>query len=111
MTRSRMRVSHQVPITSPEMFDAPYSDIPIDRDDPRGQEPLVPLESVGVAFDSYYTKTDGSNPPFNQPIQGSRSVRHGVAAGRLRPNVRKAVESLVALVHRVAHPACPFSRI
>jgi hypothetical protein len=48
-----MRVDHQVPITSPQMFSSPYSEIPIDNNDPRGREPLIPLESVGVAFESY----------------------------------------------------------
>jgi zinc D-Ala-D-Ala dipeptidase len=72
MTRSRMRVDHQVQITSPEMFSRPYSEIPIDKNDPRGHEPLIPLESVGVAFESYYAKTDGKNPPFGMPIDGSR---------------------------------------
>ena len=63
-----MRVDHQVPITSLQMFSSPYLEIPIDKDDPRGHEPLIPLESVGVAFESYYAKTDGKNPPFGVPI-------------------------------------------
>jgi len=67
-----MRIDHQVPITSPEMFASSYSEIPVDKDDPRGREPLVPLESVGVAFESYYAKTDGKNPPFGRAIEGSR---------------------------------------
>jgi len=54
------------------MFTAPYADIPVDRNDPRGREPLVRLESVGVAFESYYAKTDGRNPPFCCAIEGSR---------------------------------------
>jgi D-alanyl-D-alanine dipeptidase len=53
------------------MFTAPYTDIPVDRNDPRGREPLVRLDTVGVAFESYYAKTDGSNPPFGCPIEGS----------------------------------------
>src|ERR1051326_4008991 len=72
MSRSRMRVDHKIPMTSPEMFTAPYAEIPVDRSDPRGCEPLVPLESVGVAFESYYAKTDGKNPPFCCAIEGSR---------------------------------------
>ena len=72
MRRSRPRVDHQVPITSPEMFAAPYADIPVDRNDPRGREPLVRLETVGVASESYYAKTDGRNPPFCCAIEGSR---------------------------------------
>lgn len=72
MTRKGMRVDHEIPITTPEMFADPYLDIPIDRNDPRSCEPLIPLESVGVAFESYYAKTDGRNPPFGRPIEGSR---------------------------------------
>lgn len=89
MTRSRMRVDHQVPITSPQMFSSPYSEIRIDKDDPRGREPLIPLQSVGVAFESYYAKTDGKNPPFNRPIEGSRPdiwLRKSVAEKLARVN-------------------------
>jgi zinc D-Ala-D-Ala dipeptidase len=72
MPRSRMRVNHQVPITSLQMFSSPYLDIPVDENDPRNREPLVALESVGVAFESYYAKTDGKNPPFGRAIDGAR---------------------------------------
>src|SRR5215216_2710938 len=72
MPRTRMRVDHQVPITSPAMFSSSYLDIPIDTNDPRSREPLIPLASVGVAFESYYAKTDGKNPPFGRAIEGSR---------------------------------------
>jgi zinc D-Ala-D-Ala dipeptidase len=91
MPRSRMRVDHQVPITTLQMFSRPYSEIPIDRNDPRGREPLVPLESVGVAFESYYAKTDGKNPPFGRPIEGSRQdvwLRKSVAEKLARVNER-----------------------
>jgi D-alanyl-D-alanine dipeptidase len=84
-----MRVDHQVPITSLEMFTSPYSDIPVDRNDPRGSEPLIPLESVGVAFESYYAKTDGNNPPFGRAIEGSRQdvwLRKSVAEKLARVN-------------------------
>ncbi len=89
MPRSRMRVDHQVPMTSPEMFSSPYLDIPIDKNDPRGREPLIPLESVGVAFESYYAKTDGNNPPFGRLIEGSREdiwLRKSVAEKLARVN-------------------------
>ena len=94
MPRISMCVDHQVPITSPKMFSSPYLEIPIDKNDPRGREPLVPLESVGVAFESYYAKTDGKNPPFGRAIEGSRQdvwLRKSVAEklacvnGRLKP--------------------------
>lgn len=89
MARSRTRVDHQVPITSPEMFTAPYADIPVDRSDPRGREPLIPLASVGVAFESYYAKTDGTNAPFRRAIEGSRKdiwLRKSVAEKLARVN-------------------------
>ena len=89
MTRSRTRVDHQVPITSPEMFTAPYADIPVDRSDPRGREPLVRLDSVGVAFESYYARTDGTNAPFGRAIEGSRKdvcLRQSVAVKLARIN-------------------------
>jgi D-alanyl-D-alanine dipeptidase len=84
-----MRVDHQVPITSPQMFASPYFEIPIDKNDPRGSEPLIPLESVGVAFENYYAKTDGKNPPFGRAIEGSRKdvwLRKSVAEKLARVN-------------------------
>ncbi len=89
MTRSRMRVDHQVPITSPAMFASSYFDIPIDRNDLRGNEPLVPLESLGIKFENYYAKTDGQNPPFCRAIEGSRRdiwLRKSVAEKLARVN-------------------------
>jgi D-alanyl-D-alanine dipeptidase len=72
MTRNRRHVDHRVPIIPLANFLSPYREIPIDKDDPRGSEPLVPLESVGVPYESYYGRTDGNNPPFNIAIDGSR---------------------------------------
>src|SRR6185503_7760861 len=89
MPRTRMRVDHRVPLTSLEMFSSPYLDIPIDTNDPRCREPLIPLESVGVAFESYYAKTDGNNPPFGRMIEGSSRdiwLRKSVAEKLARVN-------------------------
>ena len=71
------------------MFSSPYSEIPIDKNDPRGREPLILLESVGVAFESYYAKTDGKNPPFGVAIEGARQdvwLRKSVAEKLVRVN-------------------------
>ena len=86
-----MCVDHQVPITSLQMFSTPYLDIPVDGNDPRSHEPLIPLESVGVAFEYYYAKTDGNNPPFGRAIQGARQdiwLRKSVAEKLARINER-----------------------
>jgi D-alanyl-D-alanine dipeptidase len=71
------------------MFSSPYLDIPIDENDPRGREPLIPLDSVGVAYESYYAKTDGNNPPFGVAIEGSQKdiwLRKSVAEKLARVN-------------------------
>jgi D-alanyl-D-alanine dipeptidase len=71
------------------MFSKSYLDIPIDNNDPRSREPLIPLESVGVAYESYYAKTDGNNPPFGATIMGSRRdvwLRKSVAEKLARVN-------------------------
>ena len=89
MSQSRLRIDHKVPITSLEMFSSPYLDIPIDRNDPRGREPLISLTSVDVAFESYYAKTDGDNPPFGRAIEGSSPdiwLRKSVAEKLARVN-------------------------
>ena len=72
MSRIGMRVDHQIPIVDPRLFAQSYMDIPVDGNDPRGREPLIPLESVGVAFESYHARTDGGNPPYFGPVEGSR---------------------------------------
>ena len=99
MPRSSMRIDHQVPITSLQMFSSPYLEIPIDQDDPRGREPLISLASVGVAFESYYAKTDGQNPPFGVAIEGSRQdiwLRKSVVEKLARvPGVRDMRSSFV----------------
>lgn len=87
--KRRARIHHQVPITSLEMFAASYADIPVDQSDPRSLEPLVPLDSMGVAFESYYAKTDGRNLPFGYAIEGSRRdvwLRKSVANKLARVN-------------------------
>jgi zinc D-Ala-D-Ala dipeptidase len=91
MTRRRTRVDHQIPITSPEMFATPYAEFPVDRSDPRGREPLVRLDTVGVAYESYYARTDGKNPPFYSAVEGSRPdiwLRKTVAEKLARVNER-----------------------
>ncbi|HEY6805361.1 MAG TPA: M15 family metallopeptidase [Pyrinomonadaceae bacterium] len=89
MPHSKFRIDHKVPITSLEMFSGPYREIPVDRNDERSNEPLIPLESVKVAYESYYAKTDGQNPPFYRAIEGSHKdvwLRKSVAEKLARVN-------------------------
>src|SRR5262245_35501217 len=91
MPRTKIRIDHRVPITAPQMFATPYSEIPVDRDDPRGREPLVSLESAGIAFESYYAKTGGNNPPFGHSVEGSSQnvwLRQSVTEKLARVNQR-----------------------
>jgi zinc D-Ala-D-Ala dipeptidase len=89
MSQRRLGIDHRIPITSAQMFSSPYSEVPLDREDPRGREPLIHLESVRVAFESYYARTDGKNPPFGRAIEGSRKdvwLRKSVAEKLARVN-------------------------
>ena len=61
-----------VPIIDPASYAGSYRGVPVDETDPRFSEPLVPLASVGVAYDGYYARTDGANPPFSRPLDGAR---------------------------------------
>lgn len=67
-------LDHKIPIIDQARFRGKYGEIPVDRDDPRYDEPLVRLESVGVAYGSYYARTDGGNLPFRRRIAGSREA-------------------------------------
>ena len=70
--QSAIDLHRKIPIIDRHQYAEKYRKLPVDRDDPRFREPLVPLESVGVAYESYYAKTDGNNPPYCQQIEGSR---------------------------------------
>lgn len=63
---------YRIPCIDRARYAGTYRNIPIDFADPRSREPLVALESVEVAFDCYHARTDGSNPPYHRPVEGSR---------------------------------------
>lgn len=46
-----------------------YRNHPIDKNDPRYQEGVVDLRSIGIAGKNYYYRVD--NPPYNERIRGS----------------------------------------
>jgi D-alanyl-D-alanine dipeptidase len=82
MSSNLCSLDYEIPILDPDRFAGRYSAIPVDRSDPRFDEPLIRLESVGVAYESYYARSDGLNPPFHRRISGSREdmwVRRSLA--------------------------------
>jgi len=82
-------IDYRIPIIDRHQIAGPHNIIPVDSDDPRFSEPLVKLESYGVAFNSYHAITDGNNPPYGRPIGGSRQegwIRKSVAERLARVN-------------------------
>ncbi|MEM9684063.1 MAG: M15 family metallopeptidase [Pseudomonadota bacterium] len=62
-----------------------YKDIPVDPDDPRGQEPLVDLADYGIAGYGYYARKDGLNAPYRRafPSADARNQSRRSVAERL----------------------------
>ena len=80
-----------IPIIDREVYAGHYTDIAFDRGDPRFREPLVPLESVGVAYRSHHARDDGGNWPYHRAIEGARKdmwLRRSAAEKLLAVNVR-----------------------
>jgi D-alanyl-D-alanine dipeptidase len=86
-------IDHRIPIIAPEAYAGSYSAIAFDRDDPRFRDPLVKLESVGVAYESHHARDDGGNWPYHRAIEGARKdmwLRRSAAAMLARVNERLA---------------------
>jgi zinc D-Ala-D-Ala dipeptidase len=84
-------LSHRIPIIDPARYGKAYGSVPHDPTDPRSQEPLVLLDTVNVAYDSYHARSDGGNPPYHRPLRGSRRdtwLRAGAATSLARVNER-----------------------
>lgn len=64
-------IDYKIPIIDRHQYAGSYRNIPIDPGDPRVHEPLIKLESVNVAFECYYAKTDGKDRPYYRPIESS----------------------------------------
>jgi zinc D-Ala-D-Ala dipeptidase len=94
MPSSLRDLDYEIPVLDPGRFKGGYGTIPVDRSDPRFDEPLVRLESVGVAYGSYYARSDGLNPPFHRPISGSREDMW----------VRRSLAEKLAAVNQRLHP-------
>ncbi len=84
-------LAYEVPVIAPERCTGSYASIPCDTTDPRWHEPLVPLETVGVAYESHHARKDGENWPYLAPVPGARQpiwLRQTVAAKLARVNTR-----------------------
>lgn len=67
-------LDYALPIIDRQQYATSYRNIPIDLKHSLSYEPLVTLQSVGVAYQCYYARTDGKNWPFYVAIEGSLSV-------------------------------------
>lgn len=65
---------YRIPVIGPGDYSWDFSAIPIDVADPRARDPLVRLDSLGVAYCSYHALSDGSNPPYHSRVPGSQEV-------------------------------------
>lgn len=84
-------LDHAIPIIEPEAYAGDYTVIGFDTADPRFRDPLVRLESVGVAYESHHARTDGGNWPYHRPIDGARKdmwLRKSAAENLRRINAR-----------------------
>src|SRR6516165_5344835 len=72
MPISLFDLAYEVPIIEPKVYGERYTSIPFDATDPRRNEPLVRLETVGVAYEAHHARTDGQNWPYFGPVPGAR---------------------------------------
>ncbi|HEY0106902.1 MAG TPA: M15 family metallopeptidase [Rhizomicrobium sp.] len=94
MPASLFDLTHVIPIIAPEVYMEDYTGVPFDAADPRRDEPMVRLETFGIAYESHHARTDGGNWPYFRPVPGARKdvwLRRTVAVmlakvnDRLRP--------------------------
>ncbi|MCI0655175.1 MAG: hypothetical protein L0Y39_11955 [Methylococcaceae bacterium] len=84
-------LEYRIPIIEREQIAAPNYSIPLDSEDPLFQEPLVRIEPLNIAFESYHAISHGDNPPYHRRIEGSRKdgwLRKTVAEKLVAVNVR-----------------------
>ena len=72
MPMSLFDLAYEVPIIERKVYAGRYTTIPFDATDPRRNEPVVRLETVGVAYEAHHARTDGRNWPYFGPVPGAR---------------------------------------
>jgi zinc D-Ala-D-Ala dipeptidase len=91
MPMSLFDLAHEVPIIERKVHAGSYTSIPFDATDPRRNEPLIRLETVGVAYEAHHARTDGRNWPYFGPVPGARKdvwLRKTVAGMLTKANDR-----------------------
>ena len=71
-TQVDFQKEYRIPVIDREQYAGTYWDVPVDRNHPSYNEPLVPLESENVSYLCYHARTDGDNPPYHKAVTGSR---------------------------------------
>ena len=94
MFDSLLDIEYAIPIIDRQKFSRNYRTVPVNRDDPRFCEPLVPLESYNVAYEGYYAREDGNNPPYCHCLDGSNTDGW----------LRKSVSEKLARVNEALRP-------
>jgi D-alanyl-D-alanine dipeptidase len=72
MAVSLSDLAYEVPIIERSVYAGRYTSIPFDETDPRRNEILVRLDTVGVAYEAHHARTDGRNWPYFGPVPGAR---------------------------------------
>lgn len=68
--------SREVPRLQKNASALTYHEIPINRADPRAEDPLVRLADYGIAGEEYYSRADGLNAPYHRCIcSGSADLK------------------------------------
>ena len=84
-------IDYKIPIVDLTKIREPHNHIPLDRESPYFDEPLVNLNDYELPFVSWHALAGGINPPYCQPISGSRQegwLRKTVAEKLERANAR-----------------------
>jgi hypothetical protein len=92
MPMSLFDLAYEVLIIERKVYAGRYTSIRFDATGPRRNEPLVRLETVGVAYEAHHARTDGRNWPYFGPVPGARKdvwLRKIRRRGRPMPRARR----------------------
>jgi D-alanyl-D-alanine dipeptidase len=82
-------LDYKIPLIDRGQYEGAFGPVPYDATDPRAREPLILLDTVGVAYGSHHARSDGGNWPYHRPLAGSRKdiwLREGAAIALVAAN-------------------------